>query len=805
MSTLCLSFSFLILILSVLSVMADNQSPQPQLFDSQYDSHHISSILDQIQVPSYVSTLYTNKHPTATDHYVVSTISTSMQLCKKLGGEKGAATCSYLLIDRPWKYWRQDATRFIHNAKTQYFPVIYNTIAKAVNYAYVDGLYALQNKVHDWWRFPSLEWYLLKSSLVSLWDQCYYDFWNWYSGKNRTFSNITRLFYGSKKGDDEDQNDGHLEYSHGISDSSEHDLEPDQDGCYYDVLGTALCVDQQRLLDENGLKERVNELFEGMTYEERSHTLRFQQRFIQWATKASSMTAEAMDRAQSLWLQHTNTAYRFLDDALYLDPQTNNNNNKHDDPSQGPTPATRTTRQMTSCPPVVFPFSISPFDTSLDSTFFSLGNQPHSLRSAPPPASSYLPLMPIRQPWTACLSSQNDSTDGNTNNDYHDFGISGKKNMPIYQMPLNPYNKIQHQYLLTRLQKEMMQQLERLEKATLQEYYQAMEATPHQWTLRHNDRHQLHYQRRQLQKLHLYKPAYAAQQLYQELRLYISISLQQLYQRSIQQLMEITEQYDNLAMKQVEHAYDEWKWIKKQQSRRLFTFYPHHDDITNMHHYGRESTAYASPPLSSHTEDMDSSSSLPISDKDAKYESPQQQEQQQPQQHQEQDHQQQQQQQQLQDLGGEVDYDAQCQQCWKRKKPWRLVYLLSSMAEQLGYYHYNKHKDDDNYTLLSTISGSDDNMPVAGGGSMAAESSSSRAVVFIGQRAGRAVQPHRQNVLHQWQTVFQDMDRQSRAIWVSAMDQAQGRHRIWASCNATCTSAIIMAKLLILVLFLFYF
>ncbi|CAO3601070.1 unnamed protein product [Absidia cylindrospora] len=58
-----------------------------------------------------------------------------------------------------------------------------------------------------------------------------------------------------------------------------------------------------------------------------------------------------------------------------------------DDPNQGPTHETRTT----PCFPLVFPFSISPFDTSLDTTFFSLGNQPDSLRSTTPPphTSSY--------------------------------------------------------------------------------------------------------------------------------------------------------------------------------------------------------------------------------------------------------------------------------------------------------------------------------------------------------------------------------------------------------------------------------
>ncbi|CAO3595708.1 unnamed protein product [Absidia cylindrospora] len=146
------------------------------------------------------ATLYTKKHATTTDHHVVSKNSTSMQLCRKLGGERGAAACAHLSIGRYWKYWRHDATHFVHNTKNQYIPAIYNTIAKTINYAYVDGIQALQTRVHGWWRLPSL----LKSSLISLWDQSYHDFWNWYSGKTKALSNM--IYNNVHKVDKKDNN-----------------------------------------------------------------------------------------------------------------------------------------------------------------------------------------------------------------------------------------------------------------------------------------------------------------------------------------------------------------------------------------------------------------------------------------------------------------------------------------------------------------------------------------------------------------------------------------------------------------------
>ncbi|KAI8336613.1 hypothetical protein BC941DRAFT_471146 [Chlamydoabsidia padenii] len=51
-----------------------------------------------------------------------------------------------------------------------------------------------------------------------------------------------------------------------------HDLVPDNEGCYLDVFGTTLCVDQDSLLNACELKDQMNTFLEALTFGNRSYT-----------------------------------------------------------------------------------------------------------------------------------------------------------------------------------------------------------------------------------------------------------------------------------------------------------------------------------------------------------------------------------------------------------------------------------------------------------------------------------------------------------------------------------------------------
>lgn len=816
---------------------------QQQEEDEELDSRSmvISSHFAAIPVPSYVTNPYLNNddskvQPTAKDHNPLALMGkTTSRICGNVRGEKRSVACSFLLSDRSWRVWKQHLSQVFYTNKRRVSTIIHNWFVKNAVDGALDHLETIQWKIHDWRYSPSLEWYLLKAQWTSFLYQCmdkyldpelYHLIHNFITSNNvnrlnissglqvdkglsssttsttTTTSNKIDSNARSSSSNKSDVDNGPSPSITSNSTDSEtrtsssnkedvvryhghrtkhinlnhHDLEPDNEGCYHDIFGTTLCVGQQSMLDDDELKDRMNALFESMSYEDRSHTLRFQQRFIQWATKTSAMTSRAVHQAQSLWLQHSQEAYQFLDDALDLVPSCTNDRHTNTprlrpitkDNYQAPSSVLSATTSAaaepasaaaeTTCPNVIFPFSVSPLDKSLESSVFSLGQALHMRPRSPPPPCVLLPrpflsLKPARQQqWTACAHNSYNRKQ----NLYDDDGTAvprttrtarAKQCRSLLSQPLEPYNRMQYHYLLARLEKKMMKKLMRLEKEALQEYYRAMASGPHSWKINyHRNPQQQHHQQEEQERQQ--RPGYATQRTYQQLRLYTTIAFRKQYVKSIQQLTDASRRYDALAMEQVKHARKEWRWVERQRRNQIRN---HHRYQQNHQHH--------------HEEQVKQQQGLTQND--------------------------------------DVDYDARCQQWWRRTKSWRLVRLLSSVAEQLGYYRYNKGNTnsmrDDDHTLLSMIASylpSPDDPP--------RPPTDTRAAVFIGQRADMAIQTHRRMLQQHWNATFQEMDRRSHSMWVSAMDQVQGRHRILPNCNATCAYGLLLFKLALIVVFIIF-
>ncbi|KAI8344612.1 hypothetical protein BC941DRAFT_409110 [Chlamydoabsidia padenii] len=651
-----------------------------------------------------------------------------------------------IMLGKPSYGWRPRLEKLIRTLMVitnHYSTVLNNWLVKNVVHKFLDCLTTIQWKIIDWRESPSLEWYLLKAN----WSTFLYRFYDNYLDSTikafkfddrfltKTITNID--FYHKYLGKTTKVINSYDNYLEKIIDNinfnriihwrdindkdtifnritgnitnippahltnhinlNHHDLVPDHEGCYHDIFGTILCVDQDSLLNDDELKDRMDTLFEAMTYEDRSHTLRYKQHFIQWATTASRRTTRTLHQALSLWYQQTQVAYRFLDDALGLVPSCNNHHHTNKD---------RSSSSSSTCPIVLFPFSVSPFDTSFDASSYSFSH-PLSMRSTSSPSPScttldrsFFSLAPLQQPgWTSCTQ------DTNNNN-----------NPKKYDIP-DAYNRDQYNYMLSRLEKELMDKLKRLEKELLQEYHRAMVSAPHLWKINHRP-----YQKQQYHEQdHLQRPGHATQRMYQQLRLYITISFRQLYTNSIQQLMDATRQYDVKAMEQVKQAREEWKWVEQQQQQQH----------SGHHHHPRK---------------------------------------------QEQD----------------TDYEAQCQQWWRKKRPWSLT---RSLGEFLN--------DDYNFNLLSVIAFF---KPTTQQTTLAPSTThDTRATLYISQRADMAIQLHRESLLQQWTTSFQNINRRSQSMWVSAMDQVQGRQRLMPDCKEGCQLVLLLVKIFLLIRFLLFF
>ncbi|SAL95101.1 hypothetical protein [Absidia glauca] len=758
---------YFVAIIAVGFCFTDNASlpssslPQQQEQDSL--SLVISSRLAAIPVPSSLTGLSLNNDKSndrliAKDHNPLALIGKSTsRVCGNARGEKRTAACSLLLSDRPWRTWKQQLSQVFSTNKRRISTIAHNWFVKnAVNGA-MDTLETVQWKVHDWHHSPSLEWYLLKSQWTSFAYQCmdkYLDpelndrIHNWInnislnrfsidsglsssttsttstastaSTATSSTSSTSSTSTSSNKIDSDattlGSNEGVVRY-HGHRTKhvnlNHNDLEPDNEGCYHDVFGTTLCVGQQSELDGDELKDRMDALFKSMSYEDRTHTLRFQHRFLQWATKASTLTSRAVDQAQSIWLQYSQEAYQFLDDAFDLAPSCTNNH-----PTNPARPSIASASEMTSHH-VVFPFSVSPHDKSLESSTSSLGQVLSRARSPPPCAllpRSLLSLKPAKQEqWTACSHSDPNykRNDDGTTVPRAIRAARSKHCRTLLSQPLDPYNQQQYHYLLAQLEKKMTKRLVRMEKEALQEYYRAMASAPHDWKTNF-DRHpqQQHDQQEQ-------RPGYATQQTYQQLRLYTTLSFRKLYMKSTEQLVDASRRYDALAMEQVIDVRKEWRWVERQRR--------------SNHHY-QQYRQYR----------------------------------------------QEQQQQQSFNRNTDVNYSARCQQWWRRNETWRLVRLVSSGVKQLGYW-YNKDyaitMRDDGHTLLSSIASffppSHENPP--------RPPTDTRAAVYIGQTADNTLQTHRQLLRQHWGATFEKMDQRSRSMWVSAMDEKPGRLQILPS------------------------
>ncbi|KAI8328383.1 hypothetical protein BC941DRAFT_445155, partial [Chlamydoabsidia padenii] len=616
-----------------------------------------------------------------------------------------------------WRSQMEKLTRTFVDMTHHYSTVVNNWLVKNVVHTSLDCLATIQWKLTDWRQAPSLEWYLLKANWATFVYWCYdnyldktikawtfdnrfltktinnIDFYHNYLGKTtkmvnsydsyleKTIDNINsdRIIQWctiNEKGTLFDRITGnitsmtpahitkHINLNH-------HDLVPDDEGCYHDVFGTTLCVDQHSLLDDVELKDRMDTLFEAMNYEDRSYTLRFKHYFIQWATTASRKTTRTLHQAQSLWYERTRVAYRFLDNALGLVPSCDNHHQTN-----------KYWSSSSTCPIVLFPFSVSPFDTLSDASSYSFGHplsmQSSSCKTLDRPLFS---LEPLRQPdWTSCKRDTNNNTEK-----YHMSAA---------------YNRDQYNYMLSRLEKELMDNLKRLEKELLQDYHRAMISTPHLWKINYQPyQQQQHYQEQD----HLEQPGLATQHMYQQLRLYTTISFRQLYTTSVQQLMDATRQYEVMAMEQVKQTRE--AWLEQEQT----------------------------PVLLKQEQDM--------------------------------------------------DYEARCKQWWREKRQWSLTRSLSELLYE-----------DNNFNLLSVVAFYK-SITQQTTTSAPSTTHDTRARLYISQRADMAIQLHREALLQQWKTSFQNINLKSQSMWVSVMDQVQGRQRLMPDCKEGCQAVLLLIEI----------
>jgi hypothetical protein len=138
-----------------------SQSPQQPL-EQHFDIQYITTIIEQNQErfiqETEIPELHTNSHnkkkSTTMNHSTPLTKSATVQVCKKIGGEKLASACAYVVNARPWKKWQQKVSRSIYGVNSWHAPMAINYIIKTIGHPSVDAFHAVHIMLDNWWTLP---------------------------------------------------------------------------------------------------------------------------------------------------------------------------------------------------------------------------------------------------------------------------------------------------------------------------------------------------------------------------------------------------------------------------------------------------------------------------------------------------------------------------------------------------------------------------------------------------------------------------------------------------------------------------